>query len=183
MTTPADPLDVLDFWWRAGPDRWFARNDAFDAEVRSRFLELHERAAAGELHEWQETAPGSLAFIILTDQFPRNMFRNDARAFSTDPLALAAAEKAVGRGFDRAYPLPAKTFFYMPFMHAEDIGAQERGIDLFQLAGDRNALFYALYHMDVIRRFGRFPHRNPVLGRTTSEAEQRYLDSGGFGGA
>ncbi|MFD1697654.1 DUF924 family protein [Roseibium aestuarii] len=172
--------DVLDFWWQAGPAKWFARDDAFDAEIRERFLALMEAAARGDLAEWEGTADGALALLILLDQFPRNVYRQDARAFATDPEALRIARQSVDRGFDRSFPKEARSFFYLPFEHAEDMAAQERSVDLFRRLGQETTYLYALIHMDVIRRFGRFPHRNAVLGRQTTEAEAAFLADGGF---
>lgn len=182
MQTLPSAFDVLDFWWRSGPTRWFVQDDTFDREVRETFGQLHEAAAGGQFTEWDETPHGALARIIVLDQFSRNIYRGDARAFAQDEAALAAAEAALEKGFDRAYPVPARNFYYMPFMHAEDLAAQERCTDLFRVLGDRDSYFYALVHLDAIRRFGRFPHRNPVVGRDTTEEERRYLDTGGFGG-
>ncbi|MEW5425051.1 DUF924 family protein [Amorphus sp. 3PC139-8] len=178
---PADALALLDFWWTAGPAAWFSADPEFDDACR-RFRELQKRAATGELDGWAVTAPGALALLLLLDQLPRNLYRDTAGAFATDPKALAIAETALARGFDRAYPMPAKGFFYLPFMHAEDLSAQERSLDLYRVTGDQTTYFYALVHYDAVRRFGRFPHRNRVLGRTTSEAERAYLDTGGFSG-
>ncbi|AXS38871.1 DUF924 family protein [Breoghania sp. L-A4] len=176
-----DPLDILDFWWRAGPAKWFARSDEFDADLRARFLDSHERAAAGDLDGWAETPHGMLALILHLDQLPRNLFREDSRAFAMDARALDLAALSLERGFHRAFPSVARAFFFLPFEHAEDMAAQERSVDLFRQNGEQETYFYALVHMDVIRRFGRFPHRNKVLGRTTTAAEQAFLDSGGFG--
>lgn len=176
---PADALALLNFWWTAGPQAWFSSDPAFD-DACARFKPLQTRAAAGELDDWAETAPGALALLLLLDQFPRNLFRGSAEAFATDEKALGIAERAIARGFDTAYPMPAKGFFYLPFMHAENLAAQERSLDLYRVAGEQNTYFYALIHYDAVRRFGRFPHRNPILGRPTTESEQAYLDSGGF---
>jgi uncharacterized protein (DUF924 family) len=176
------PDDVIAFWTEAGPKRWFAKDDAFDATIRERFLAAHEAAAAGRLGEWEQTAEGSLALLILLDQFPRNIFRGSVRAFATDPLALALADRAIARGDDRRVPRELRTFFYLPHQHAEDLAAQERGVAHYRAAGDSNGLKWAEEHADIIRRFGRFPHRNPILGRTTTAEEQAVLDSGGFAG-
>ncbi len=175
-----DPLDILSFWWAAGPPKWFMRDDAFDAEIRDRFLPAHDAAASGALDGWAISPHGALALVILLDQFPRNLFRGTARAFATDGKSLEIAEAALDKGFDRAFPSPARHFFYLPLEHAEDMKMQERSVDLFRATGDQDGYLYALIHLDVIRRFGRFPHRNAVLGRATTEAEQAYLDSGGF---
>lgn len=176
------PFDVLEFWWQAGPSRWFERDDAFDTACRERFLEVHKQASAGALAGWETEPHGALALILVLDQFSRNIFRDDPKSFAQDEAALGVAERALDRGFDRAYPVPAKNFFYLPFMHAENIAAQSRCVDLFRALGDQNAYLYALIHLDVIRRFGRFPHRNDILGRKTTDEERRYLQSGGFAG-
>ena len=176
------PADVIEFWAEAGPDRWYAKDAAFDARIRERFLALHEAAAAGQLAEWEGTPDGSLALVILLDQFPRNMFRGSARAFATDPQALAAAERAISRGDDRRARKELQSFFYLPHQHAEDLAVQERGVALFTAASDAEGLKWAVVHADIIRKFGRFPHRNAVLGRVTTPEEQAFLDSGGFAG-
>jgi uncharacterized protein (DUF924 family) len=173
---------VVAFWSAAGPDKWFAKNEAFDSEVRRRFLTLHEAAAAGRLSEWEAAPEGALALVILLDQFPRNMFRNDARTFATDPMALSTAGRALSRGFDRLVPPQLRTFFYLPFMHSENLADQERCVALYRAVNDEYSLKYAEDHADIIRRFGRFPHRNAILGRRTTPEEQAFLDGGGFAG-
>lgn len=176
------PVDILDFWWRAGPSKWFARNDGFDKDIRTRFSDAVEAGLNGDLDDWAGAPHSALALIILLDQFPRNIFRGSPRAFAGDAKALEVATRAVDEGFDLAFPKEARTFFYLPFEHAEDMAAQERSVDLFRRNGRENEQLYALIHMDVIRRFGRFPHRNEVLGRETTEAEAAYLADGGFSG-
>jgi uncharacterized protein (DUF924 family) len=176
----AGPEEVLSFWRAAGSDKWFERDDAFDAEIRARFLATYEAAAAGRLEHWQATADGTLALLILLDQFPRNLFRGDARAFATDAAARSIAERAIARGTDRLFPLPERGFFYLPLMHSENLADQERCIVLCRDAGDAEGEKYAEIHADVIRRFGRFPHRNRALGRDTTEQERAFLDAGGF---
>lgn len=178
----AGALDVLSFWWEAGPARWFARSDEFDAACRDRFGALHDRAARGELDHWKETPHGCLALILLLDQMPRNIHRGTAGAFASDAAGLAAAEHAIEKGFPAAYPPAARIFFYMPFMHSEDIAVQRRGVDLFRVLGEHESYHYALIHLDVIARFGRFPHRNEMLGRETTPEERAYLETGGFSG-
>lgn len=180
MTTPT-PTDVLTFWRQAGQDKWYTKDDAFDAEVRRRFLPSWEAARAGGLASWEVTDDGTLALVIVLDQFPRNMFRNSARAFATDPLARAVTAGALVKGFDSAFP-DLRSFFYLPFEHSEDMADQERAVALYKAAGDADNLKWAEIHADIIRRFGRFPHRNAVLGRTTTPEEQAFLDSGGFAG-
>jgi len=180
------PAEVIAFWREAGPDRWFQKDEtergAFDEEVRQRFLALHERAAAGELKQWENTAEGALALLLLLDQFPRNMFRGTPQAFATDPLARAITAAALLKGFDAQVPPDLRPFFYLPFEHSEEIAHQERGIALYTAAGDEDGLKWAKLHADIIRRFGRFPHRNKILGRTSTPEEQRFLDEGGFDG-
>ena len=175
------PRDIVSFWIDAGPHRWFAADPDFDALTRARFLDAHEDAARGDLPGWDASPEGALALILLTDQFPRNMFRATPRAFATDALAVRAAEKAIARAFDRAYQPPLRRFFYLPFMHSERLADQERSVALYR-ALDGDGLRYAEIHRDAIARFGRFPHRNPVLGRAMTAEERKYLDEGGFAG-
>jgi uncharacterized protein (DUF924 family) len=178
----ASAADVVSFWQKAGPDRWFNKDQAFDDEIRERFLATYETAAAGHLSGWEQSAEGALALLILLDQFPRNMFRGDARAFATDSLARAITAGAIIRGFDSQVPTELRNFFYLPFENSEDLVDQERGIAFNKAAGDAENLKWAEIHADIIRRFGRFPHRNAVLGRITTPEEQDFLDSGGFAG-
>ena len=180
MTETADA--VLAFWRSAGPDKWFKKDTAFDDEIRARFLATYEAAARGELAAWKETREGALALAILLDQFPRNMFRGSARAFEADPLALAVAARAIECGFDLQLPVQERSFFYLPFEHSERIADQERCCELFRATGDAELLKWAELHADIVRRFGRFPHRNAALGRVTTLEEQAFLDSGGFAG-
>ena len=174
--------DVLTFWRSAGDERWYKRDEAFDASVRERFLALWHKAVAGELSSWETTDDGALALVILLDQFPRNMFRGDPRAFSSDAQALEVAHRALARGADKRIEAPLLQFLYLPFMHSEDLADQSRCVDLFRTTADTENLRYAEEHADIIRRFGRFPHRNRVLGRTTTPEEQAFLDGGGFSG-
>jgi len=176
------PAEVIAFWREAGPERWFEKNEVFDEAVRARFLALHERAAAGELKDWENSAEGTLALLLLFDQFPRNMFRGTARAFATDELARAIAAGALLKGFDAQVPSDLRTFLYLPFEHSEDMADQERGLALYTATGDQDDLKWAQIHADIIRRFGRFPHRNAALGRGTTPEEQAFLDAGGFAG-
>lgn len=181
MTTR--PRDILDFWFSAGPDKWFKKSDTFDAEIRRRFGETHVQAASGKLNGWASDAQGALALILVLDQFSRNLWRNDHRAFAQDAKALALADEAVRRRFDVETPVTARKWFYMPYMHAEDLKAQERGLVYFaERLDDPETMKFAEEHADIIRRFGRFPHRNAVLGRETTPQEQSFLDEGGFAG-
>jgi uncharacterized protein (DUF924 family) len=178
----ATAADIVEFWREAGPDRWFTKDAAFDATIRARFLAVHEAAAAGRLSGWEQSAVGALALLILLDQFPRNMFRGDARAFASDPLARAIAAGAIVRGYDAEVAPGLRGFFYLPFEHSENLADQERGLAFYKAAGDADGLKWAEIHEDIIRRFGRFPHRNAALGRVTTPEEQAFLDGGGFAG-
>jgi steroid delta-isomerase-like uncharacterized protein len=185
------PEDVLEFWFgREGePDYgkfrevWFRKDEGFDQEVRDRFRELYERAAAGELDGWKEQAKSCLALVILLDQFPRNMFRGDARTHATDEKALGISKHTIERAFDRELPAFQRMFLYMPFMHSEDIEDQRRSVEQFKrLASEDGApdvTEYALKHMEIVERFGRFPHRNAILGRESTTEEVEYLKQPG----
>lgn len=173
--------DVVKFWQDAGPGRWFRKDDAFDHDFRTRFLPAHEAAAAGRLADWADTPDGALALLVLLDQFPRNSFRGSPRMFTTDAQAVAIADAAIARGFDARVDPALRAFFYMPFMHSERLSDQQRCVELATPIGG-GTLDYAKVHLDAIAQFGRFPHRNAVLGRATTPDEQRYLDEGGFSG-
>ncbi len=181
MTTPAEALAVVAFWRGAGEAAWFAKDAAFDAEFRERFLALHERAAAGVLESWAATAEGSLALLILLDQFPRNCFRGSARVYGCDPLARAVARAALAAGHDRQVEAALRVFFYLPFSHSEDAADQDLSVALNDPLGGENAAS-ARGHQAIIARFGRFPHRNALLGRASTPEEQAFLDGGGFAG-
>ncbi len=179
------PEEVLGFWLdKVGPDGWYAGGDALDDEIRERFEGLHKRAVDGALSLWLTYPSGSLAYIILTDQFSRNMFRDSATAFATDGIAKAAAKAAISKGWDMRIDEPARQFFYMPLMHSEHLEDQDRAVRLFKTrmpeTGDLN-LPHACAHREIIRRYGRFPTRNAALGRVTRYEEQKFLDDGGYG--
>ncbi len=178
----ASAAEVVEFWREAGYDKWFGKVPEFDEEIRRRFLPTYEAAAAGKLAAWEQTAQGALALLILLDQFPRNMFRGQARAFATDPQAMAITAQSLIHGFDAQVPPELRAFFYVPFEHSENPADQEHGIALYTAAGDADGVKWAKLHADIIRRFGRFPHRNPALGRATTPEEQAFLDGGGFKG-
>jgi len=177
----ASPDPVVKFWQDAGMERWFHKDDAFDDEFRRRCLTAHEAAAAGTLAPWAASATGALALLILLDQFPRNAFRGTPRMFATDDQARGVAEAAIGQGFDLSVDAPLRLFFYLPFMHSERLADQQRSVALNEPLGGPS-LAAARTHLDIIARFGRFPHRNAVLGRVTTTEEQRFLDEGGFAG-
>lgn len=183
MTTTVDEraLDVTRFWREAGPDAWFRKDDAFDADFRARFLDLHYAAARRELDGWVEHPEGVLALMILLDQFPRNAFRGTGHMYATDPLALTFARKAIAAGHDAAVPVDLRMFFYLPFAHSERLEDQDESVRLSEALG-AETLKHAIGHRDIIARFGRFPHRNPRLGRETTAEEQAFLDAGGFRG-
>lgn len=176
------PEAVVKFWTEAGPSRWFAKDDAFDADLRTHFEAAHHTAARGGFADWEETPEGALALLLLTDQIPRNIFRGSAHAFATDPRAREVADRAIARGFDQRFEPLLRCFFYLPLEHSETMEDQERSVALFEALGDENYTRYAVLHRDIIARFGRFPHRNLVLGRVTTPEEQAFLDGGGFAG-
>ncbi|GAA0654892.1 DUF924 family protein [Brevundimonas lenta] len=182
MSTDITPSAVVAFWKEAGADKWFAKDDAFDAAFRRRWEAAHMMAARRELDHWAETPEGSLALLILLDQFPRNVFRGTAHQFATDPLARHFAVMALDDGQDQLVENDLRRFFYLPLQHAEDMALQDRQVALFQAmerpADDR----WAEHHHGIIARFGRFPHRNRALGRETTPDEQMFLDKDGWRG-
>lgn len=173
---------VLDFWTHAGPQAWFSKSDDFDAQIRDQFEPLHHAAARGELDDWAADWDGALALVLLLDQFPRNLYRNSAHAYATDGKALQIALAAIKAGFDQAAPMPLRVFFYLPLEHAEDKDLQTRCLGLVECTGNVDFIKYAKLHRDIIERFGRFPHRNAQLGRTSTYAEIDFLGQGGFSG-
>ena len=175
------PAEINRFWIdETGPQGWYQQSDALDRTVRDRFMAAWIDAPQLTA-KWAGTAEGAMAGLILTDQFPRNMFRDDARSFSTDPLAVRLAEAALEAGFDMQTPEPARQFFYMPFEHAEDLALQDRSVALFRDRMPRESLTHAQAHRDTIARFGRFPWRNAALGRTPTPAEDAVMAAGGYG--
>lgn len=181
------PEDVLAFWLdECSPADWYKSDPAFDAVIVERFSEALQDAADGALGLWLTYPSGVLAYIILTDQFPRNMFRDSGKAFATDHLARAAAKMAIDRQWDMKIDEPARQFFYLPLMHAENLCDQDRAVRLIHTrmpeTGESNR-DHACAHRAVIRDFGRFPYRNAALGRKTTQPEQVFLDAGGYGAA
>lgn len=194
-----EPAEVLGFWFgpalddlesvTAASKRWYAADDDLDAEIRNRFGSVIDTAARGACADWEATPDGALALVVLLDQFPRNAYRATPAAFACDPLALAVAKCAVKRGFDRELPCAGRAFLYHPFEHSEDASDQERSVVLFAtLAADAPPPWrafaeafvpYARSHREVVERFGRFPHRNAILGRASTPEERAYLDAGG----
>ena len=180
----SEPDDVLAFWLdEVGPAGWYKSDATLDQTIRDRFMETWERARDGALSMWLTYPTGALAYIIVTDQFSRNMFRDDPRAFSTDKAALAAAKCAVNKGWDMRVDEPARQFFYMPMMHSESLMDQERCVRLMHSrmpeSGGPN-LLHAKVHREVIRLFGRFPYRNGALSRKSTGPEQVFADEGGY---
>ncbi|MGA0607553.1 DUF924 family protein [Phenylobacterium sp. VNQ135] len=178
----ATPHDIIGFWRNAGPSKWYARSTAFDEAIRLKFEPTHHAAARGEYDAWSETAEGALALLILLDQFPRNLYRGSGHAFATDGKARQIARAAVANGWHLSCEAPFGQFFLLPFEHSEDPADQERSVALARELGDPETLKWAEIHRDIIVRFGRFPHRNPALGRVTTPEEQQFLDEGGFAG-
>jgi uncharacterized protein (DUF924 family) len=178
---PDDARAVVAFWREAGPNLWFAKDPDFDRRFRERFLALHEAAARGRLAGWLATPEEALALVLLLDQYPRNSFRDTPRMYATDPLARQMAKAAIEAGHDLAVGDDVAVFFYLPFAHSEELADQDRAVALAARLPPPNPE-HSRRHRDIIRRFGRFPHRNPILGRTTTKEEQDYLANGGYKG-
>jgi uncharacterized protein (DUF924 family) len=172
---------VVRFWSEAGPERWFRKDEAFDREFRDRFLATHEAAARGELEAWRQTAEGSLALLLLLDQFPRNAFRGTGRVYATDALARVVAQQSLAHGHRDRVPQPLRGFCHMPFSHSEWLPDQQRAVELSQPLGAESQR-WAKHHHDIVARFGRFPHRNALLGRNSTAEERAFLAQGGFAG-
>lgn len=174
--------EVLTFWQEAGPESWYRQDAPFDRTIRDRFGALWGLACAGGCDHWAMGPKGALALIVLTDQFPRNMFRDSPRAFASDARALRIAASALNHGWDLRLAEPMRQFFYLPFMHSEMLTDQDRSVRLFKArmaTGDN--LLHARAHREVIRRYGRFPYRNAALGRISTPQEDVFLASGGYG--
>jgi uncharacterized protein (DUF924 family) len=178
------PQDVLSFWLdEVGSDGWYTQDDALDRTIQDRFGPVYESAMDGRYGLWLTYPSGVLAYLIVLDQFSRNMFRNSAQAFEADAIALAVAKQAIERNWDLKIDPPARQFFYLPLMHAENLCDQDRCVRLMKdrLSEQPDSLLHARAHREVIRRFGRFPYRNAALGRSNSEAEEAFLNEGGYG--
>ncbi len=176
------PQDIIAFWRAAGPEKWFAKDDAFDAAFHDRFRDDHFAAARRARDDWMTSPEGSLALCLLLDQWPRNCFRGTGHAFATDPLARLIARRAVAAGHDQAFEDELRPFFYLPFQHSEDLADQRQSLSLFGALTAPNADQWARHHHDIIARFGRFPHRNAALGRATTPEEAAFLEADGFRG-
>ncbi|SRR6056297_657535 len=178
------PEDILAFWLdEVGPKGWYEKDDAIDKAIRSRFMATWEELMEGSFGLWLTYPTGALAYVILADQFPRNMFRGEARAFASDEVARAAAKQSIHRGYDVRIDSPARQFFYLPLMHSENLCDQDRCVRLFKerMPDADNSLLHARVHREVIRNFGRFPFRNGALSRRTTPTEQVFIDGGGYG--
>lgn len=173
--------EVVEFWRQAGASMWFAKDADFDRRFHENFLEAHEAAARGDLDNWMTTPEGALALLVLLDQFPRNAFRGTPRMYATDAAARRIAAAAVDAGHDRQMPRDLRTFFYLPFAHSEDLADQDRSVALCGPLGPPDSA-HSERHRDIVKRFGRFPHRNPILGRNMTVEEQEFLDQGGYAG-
>lgn len=175
------PQAVIEFWKQAGPKQWFAKDQAFDRLFGDTFHTAHFQAARRELEHWIAEPQGALALLILLDQYPRNTFRGTAHMFATDPLARFYARQMIDAGLDRQVDASLRAFCYLPFEHSEDAADQRLSLTLHQ-DFEPEDFKWAKEHADIIERFGRFPHRNHVLGRSTTEQERVFLESGGFAG-
>ena len=170
--------DLIDFWFSDETSQyWFKSTKAFDARLLDSYADTWQQAKQGKLDDWQQSATGSLVLVIVLDQFPLNMFRGMAKSFSTEVQSRSVARSAIEKAYDQELPTNQKSFLYMPFMHSEDLADQALGIELFSQPGLENNLRFARHHYDIVERFGRFPHRNSILGRESSEAEVAYLNS------
>ncbi|MBF0380777.1 MAG: DUF924 domain-containing protein [Magnetococcales bacterium] len=158
---------------------WFKKSAEFDGEIRDKFSQLHQQANSGELDDWQSQPEGALALIIILDQFSRNMFRNSPEAFASDPQALTIAKKAIEASFHNKVHPVMRPFFFLPLEHSEKLEDQQQCVSLFEQSVDKNGLTWAIKHLEIIQRFGRFPHRNSVLGRTSSPEEEEFLQQPG----
>jgi uncharacterized protein (DUF924 family) len=176
------PEEIIDFWTIAGESRWFTKNAAFDGRLSVKFGSALAEARDGRLDPWAETPEGALALVILLDQFSRNIHRGSPLMFAGDGRALKVTRQSICNGFHQAMPASAARWFILPFEHAEDLDAQWRGVGLAQVMGLNDMVPWARLHLNIIERFGRFPHRNPILGRRSTPAEEAFLAQGGFAG-
>jgi uncharacterized protein (DUF924 family) len=178
MSNQVSPQNILDFWYsKEMQGRWFSSTPALDDEIRNKFEPLWRKAAAGELEGWQETPKGCLALTIVLDQFPLNMFRGKAESFSTEQQAVRIARQAIDKGYDRRLPAGRLAFLYMPLMHSENLADQDLSVRLFEAEKLESNLRFAQHHRELIRKYGRFPHRNSMLGRQSTPEEIEYLAS------
>ena len=171
--------DIIDFWFaEENKSLWFNSSPLFDSELKEQFEDTYIAACEGELSAWEDSAEGLLALVILLDQFPLNMYRGDAKCFSTEQRSREISLKSIEKGLDKKLSNEQKSFLYMPFMHSEEISDQDKAISLFEEAGLKENARFAHHHRDIVQRFGRFPHRNSILDRENTDAEKNYLVSG-----
>ncbi|MEM7216689.1 MAG: DUF924 family protein [Pseudomonadota bacterium] len=183
MDKQVQPNDILNFWADLGDEGWWTKNPEVDQQIHDRFGGTHSDAALGKLDHWAATPDGALALIIVLDQFSRNMLRGDAKSFAQDEKALQIAKEALVKGLDKGCREDLRVFFYLPYEHSECIAEQELSVQLqHSIRDSEESLKAALEHRDIIQRFGRFPHRNTVMERHTTPAEQAFLNGGGFKG-
>jgi len=168
--------DIISFWFdEITPQDWWKKNDDFDQKIKDKFHTVYQKAAAGELFMWRKTPLSSLAEVIILDQFPRNMFRDTPKAFATDNLALCLTQNAIDKGYDIELNPSQKSFLYMPMMHSESLRIHKRAVELFGAPGMENNLNFELKHKTIIDKFGRYPHRNDILERTSTQQEVDFL--------
>lgn len=176
--------EVLHFWFKeTQPQQWFQKNEQFDEQIKERFLSVYELARSGLCDSWKDSAEGCLALCIVLDQFPRNMFRNTPDMFATDMKALLVAKHAIASGYDQLLKPEERRFIYLPFEHSENLNDQKKAVSLFEVMKKEDPMGYdyALRHLEVIEKYGRFPHRNEILGRDSSPEEEEYLAQSGAG--
>lgn len=179
MSEPISPRHVIEFWYSERMrQRWFSSTPELDAEIRSKYENIWLQAGKGELDDWKASPEGCLALVVVLDQFPLNMFRGEAVSFSTGQKAVACSKYCLSQGYDREIPRDRVAFLYMPLMHSENLADQDLAVKLFEQANLPHNLHFARHHRELIKRFGRFPHRNPILGRDSSAEEVEYLNSG-----
>lgn len=175
---PITPEDILDFWYSPrAKEKWFSSTPEFDSELSEKYADTWQSAAEDKLHDWSDTPTGCLALAIVLDQFPLNMFRGQPKSFQTEEKAREVARQAITKGFDKMLPKERLAFLYMPFMHSETLSDQEYSVSLFEAAELLDNIFFARHHHELIRRFGRFPHRNRILERASTKEELEYLNS------
>ncbi|KAL7500355.1 hypothetical protein ACHAWT_010521 [Skeletonema menzelii] len=173
----SSPTEVLKFWFEdLSPQQWFMQSDQVDKTIRTKFMDIHNKATAGELHNWRKDANGSLAEIIVLDQFSRNLYRGTSKAFAQDGMALVLAQEAIAKGFEEELSSDQVPFLYLPFMHSESLVIHERAVELYTALGQEMNLDFEMKHMAIIERFGRYPHRNKILGRESTPEEIEFLN-------
>ncbi|WP_192022894.1 DUF924 family protein [Shewanella sp. WPAGA9] len=177
-----DAANIIQFWFTdIDSDLWFTKDKGFDATIKQQFNHFHRQAIAGELFHWRNTALGRLAEIIVLDQFSRNLYRDSSKAFASDSLALVLAQEAIHCGDDKRLKPTERSFLYMPFMHSESLSIHQQALTLFKQDGLESNYQFELKHLEIIERFGRYPHRNMLLGRESTEEELRFLEQPGSG--